>query len=61
MSEHTKTIDEIATDYAQIRKVLEDKFEHRKDEDEYGFTGHFKLSPKEVLDVIIELREANGN
>lgn len=39
----------------QINKILEEKYGHKKEYDEFGWTGEYTLSNKDILDIIIDL------
>jgi hypothetical protein len=41
---------------SEIEKVMKEKLEARKIDDEFGWTGEWRLSAKDVLDVIIDLQ-----
>jgi len=39
-----------------IQKIMMEKFQSKKLEDEFGWTGEWSLSVKDVLDIIIDLQ-----
>lgn len=41
---------------SEIEKLMKDKLDARKIDDEFGWTGEWRLSAKDVLDIIIELQ-----
>jgi len=43
----------------KINQVLKNKFKEKKIIDEFGFTGEYRLSQKDILDIIIELNIVN--
>lgn len=40
----------------EIEKLMKQKLEHRMINDEFGWTGEWRMSAKDVLDVIIDLQ-----
>ena len=41
---------------SDIEILMKEKFAHLKIDDEFGFTGEWRMSAKNVLDVIIDLQ-----
>lgn len=41
---------------SEIEKLMKDKLDARKIDDEFGWTGEWRLSAKDVLDIIIDLQ-----
>lgn len=41
---------------SEIEKLMKEKLEARKITDEFGWTGEWRMSAKDVLDVIIDLQ-----
>ena len=41
---------------SDIEKLMKEKLEHRMINDEFGWTGEWRMSAKDVLDVIIDLQ-----
>lgn len=40
----------------EIEKLMKEKLEHRTINDDFGWTGEWRMSAKDVLDVIIDLQ-----
>ena len=40
----------------EIEKLMKEKLEHRMINDDFGWTGEWRMSAKDVLDVIIDLQ-----
>lgn len=43
----------------EIEKLMKEKLEHRMINDDLGWTGEWRMSAKDVLDVIIDLQKMN--
>jgi len=41
---------------SEIEKLMKEKLEHRMINDEFGWTGEWRMCAKDVFDVIIDLR-----
>lgn len=41
---------------SEIEKLMKEKFENQKIDDEFGWTGEYRLSAKDILDIIIDLK-----
>lgn len=41
---------------SDIEKLMKEKLEARKINDEFGWTGEWRMSAKDILDVIIDLQ-----
>ena len=41
---------------SEIEKLMKERLEHRMINDEFGWTGEWRMSAKDVLDVIIDLQ-----
>jgi hypothetical protein len=46
---------------SEIETLMKEKLANRKIDDEFGWTGEWRMSAKDVLDVIIDLQIAYRN
>ena len=62
MSEYTRSLRQTAVvphfipQPSEIVELMMEKLEHRMINDEFGWTGEWRMSAKDVLDVIIDLQ-----
>lgn len=46
---------------SDIEKLMKEKLKTRKINDEFGWTGEWRMSAKDIIDVIIDLQHRNNS